>query len=353
MEQLARLGQSVWLDNINRSLLDSGRLRALIRQGLRGLTSNPTIFEHAVESGKDYDALIASLKAKPVFGIYDALTIRDVKDAADAFSSVHRDSNGLDGYVSLEIDPRMARNTGGTITEGTRLAAAVGRPNLMVKVPATDEGFPAIERLIANGVNVNVTLIFSLDQYERAARAYLEGVRKCSRDPRSVRSVASVFVSRIDTAVDPLLAAQPELKGKAAVANSAAIYARYRELFFTLSRDVARGTNPQRVLWGSTGTKDPAYPDTKYVGELVGRDTVNTIPEKTLQAFLDHGVAKEVLSSDATAARAVLAKISAAGVDLPAVEAKLLEDGLAAFVASFESMLRTIEAKTKGSGKAA
>ncbi|MEK7474653.1 MAG: transaldolase [Candidatus Coatesbacteria bacterium] len=348
MEELARLGQSVWLDNINRSLIASGRLRALVSQGLRGLTSNPSIFDAAVASGKDYDSLIASLKGKTAFEVYDALSIRDIRDAADAFSAVHRSSNGLDGYVSLEIDPRLARDTSGTVAEGLRLVAAVGRPNLMVKVPATDEGFPAIERLIAQGINVNVTLIFSLEQYERCARAYLDGVKKCSRDPRSVRSVASVFVSRIDTAADPLLAAHPELKGTAAIANSAVIYARYRELFFgTGWGELARGTNPQRVLWGSTGTKDPAYPDTKYVAGLAAKDTINTIPEKTLQAFLDHGVAVAALGPDATEARAALAKIAAAGVDIDAITAKLLADGVAAFVKSFEHLLATIEAKAQ------
>jgi len=348
MAQLAQLGQSVWLDNISRSLLTTGRLRGLVQRGLCGLTSNPTIFDKAVESSGDYDAAIRTLKGKTAFEIYDALTIKDIQGAADYFAALHRSSNGLDGYVSLEVDPRLARNTGGTLAEATRLVTAVGRPNLMVKVPATPEGFPAIERLTAQGINVNVTLIFSLDQYERAARAYLDGIKRCVRDPRSVRSVASVFVSRLDTAVDALLSAHPELKGQAAIANAAVIYARYRELFFATGFNaLARGTNPQRVLWGSTGTKDPAYPDTKYVTGLIARDTVNTIPEKTLQAFFDHGVVKEAFGSDATAAKATLAGIGAAGVDLDAITARLLEEGVAAFVSSFEHMVATVEAKAK------
>ena len=360
IEQLGKLGQSVWLDYISRSLMKSGRLKELIGLGVTGMTSNPTIFDKAINSGSDYDDHIRELHGmgKPLFEIYDDITIKDIQTAADTFRPIYERTKGLDGYVSLEINPKLAYKTKETIAEGTRLAEKVNRPNVMFKVPATDDGYGAITALLAKGINVNVTLIFSLEQYQKTAAAYLEGIAKLLQntgDARSVRSVASVFVSRIDTAVDNLLDQLPDkkeaasLKGTAAVANSNLIYREYAEIvsgdeFKPLEK---QGASVQRCLWGSTGTKNPAYSDIKYMAELIAQDTVNTVPENTLEAFLDHGTAEETITADADKAQGIIDSLPRLGIDINAVCAKLLEDGVIAFDKSFDSLLDAIEKKTR------
>jgi transaldolase len=360
IEQLGELGQSVWLDYISRSLMKTGRLKEMIGLGVTGMTSNPTIFDKAINSGSDYDNQMRELheRGKSLFEIYDDITIKDIQDAADIFGPTYDKTKGLDGYVSLEINPKLAYNTQETIEEGKRLATKVNRPNVMFKVPATDAGYGAITALLAEGINVNVTLIFSLEQYKKTAAAYVEGIARLLKnkgDARSVRSVASVFVSRIDTAADKLLdqlQGQNEaasLRGKAAVANSNLIYREYTEIF---SGDAFKGMDKQgasvqRVLWGSTGTKNPAYSDIKYVAELIARDTVNTVPENTLEAFLDHGMVQETITADADEAQGVIDALHRLGIDINDVCTKLLEDGVIAFEQSFDSLLDAIEKKTR------
>jgi transaldolase/transaldolase/glucose-6-phosphate isomerase len=359
IKQLGEVGQSVWFDYISRSLLKSGRLKELIGLGITGMTSNPTIFDKAINSGSDYDDQIRELheKGKSLFEIYDDITVTDIQDAADLFGPIFDKTKGLDGYVSLEINPKLAYNTQKTIEEGRRLAAKVNRPNVMFKVPATDAGYEAIAALLAEGINVNVTLIFSLEQYKKTAAAYLEGIKRLLQskgDARSIRSVASVFVSRIDTAADKLLDQLQEedaasLKGKGAVANSNMIYREYAEIFSgDVFKDMEKqGASVQRVLWGSTGTKNPAYNDIKYMTELIARDTVNTVPENTLEAFLDHGVARETLTADADEAQGIVDDLQGLGININDVCAKLLEDGVVAFEQSFDSLLNAIEKKTQ------
>ena len=363
VEQLAQFGQSIWFDNISRSLIESGRLQELIALGVRGVTSNPTIFDNAISSSSDYDEKIRELHngGKSTFEIYDDLTIRDIQDAADMFKPVYEKTNGLDGYVSLEINPELAYKTQETIEEGKRLHKKVDRPNLMLKVPATEDGFGAIEALLGEGINVNITLIFSLDQYIKTAQAYLGGLNRLLEkqgDISRVASVASVFISRIDTAADKMIddamAKQTDdaatrklesLKGKAAVANSHLIYNKHLELFSHESFGplANKGARVQRVLWGSTGTKDPAYSDIKYVTELIAKNTVNTVPDKTFEAFLDHGVVEEAMTAGAEQSQGTVDALKGYGIDVDFICAKLLEDGAASFTKSFQSLLSTIE----------
>ncbi|OGX37023.1 MAG: transaldolase [Omnitrophica WOR_2 bacterium RIFCSPLOWO2_12_FULL_50_9] len=365
IQQLADYGQSIWLDYISRSLLESGKLKNLIAQGLRGMTSNPSIFNQVISSGRDYDERIIRLKAqgKSTFEIYDALTIADIQDAADFFQGVYEKTKGLDGYVSLEINPQIAHRVDEQVKEGIRLCTAVQRPNLMIKVPATKEGLTVAEELIAYGINVNVTLIFSLQQYEGAVKAYFKGLNRLTQhqgDLTKLRSVASVFVSRVDTTVDELLderladvsdSIQKEklqsLKGKAAVANCRAIFEKYRELFgggaFKVLKE--KGADIQRVLWGSTSTKNPQYSDIKYVTELIARPTVNTIPEKTLHAFLDHGCIQEAFTYPASQSKDLLAQLKNLGIDADRICQDLLHDGVVAFEDAFQALLASIEKK--------
>jgi transaldolase len=366
VQQLHDRGQSVWLDYISRSLLDSGTLRQLIDRGVYGLTSNPSIFEKAISSSKDYDQSIRELKGahKTTFEIYDDITVKDVQDAADLFSPIYKESGGLDGYVSLEINPDFAHDEERTIAEGKRLYAKVSRKNIMFKVPATDAGFSAVTTLLTEGINVNVTLIFSLQQYVDTVNAYLQGIERLLQrggGAHRVRSVASVFVSRVDTMVDDLLDAglqnspesmrneqMMELKGRAAVANATMIYHEYRAIFSSerFRSLQKRGGDIQRLLWGSTSTKNPAYSDTKYVTELIGNDTINTIPQETLKAFLDHGEVRDALPGDIEKARAMLATLGRLGIVIDDVCEKLLNDGVVAFQKSFHSLLRAIEEKS-------
>ncbi len=356
-------GQSVWLDFIERGMLEDGGLgRWIDEDGIRGVTSNPSIFNKAITGGNRYDAAMAAALAEdPAMSaeaLYETLAVGDIRLAADTLRPVYEASGGEDGYVSLEVSPRLARDTEGTIAEARRLWARVDRPNLMIKVPATDEGIPAIEELIAGGINVNATLMFSMRHYENVARAYINGLERCDR-PGSVASVASFFVSRVDTAVDGELEAvgTPEavaLRGKAAVANSRLVYERFLEIFhgeeFAAVR--RRGARVQRPLWASTSTKNPAYPDTKYVQELIGPETVNTIPLATLEAFRDHGRPVRTLDGDFEGARAVLEALPSLGIDLEAVTEQLQVDGVRAFAEAFDGLLAALEERRRSLGGA-
>jgi transaldolase/glucose-6-phosphate isomerase len=356
LKELQKAGQSIWLDYIRRSLITSGELKRLVEEdGLRGVTSNPTILEKAIDGSTDYDEALRTLLARESHTsadiLYEALTIEDIRMAADVLGPVYLETSGLDGYVSLEVSPRLAHDTVGTVAEARRLWKTVKRPNLMIKVPATPEGIPAVEKLIEEGINVNVTLMFSLAHYEAVAGAYLRGLEKC-RDPRSVASVASFFITRVDTAVDRALEAinTPrvlELRGKIAIANAKMVYRRFRaifdgEAFASLRR---RGARVQRPLWASTGTKNAAYSDVLYVEELIGPDTVNTVPPNTLNAFRDHGRACAALQEGPEAAEAALLCLKDLGIDLNAIAEKLQADGVKAFVDSFDQLMAGLEKK--------
>ena len=356
MHDIAALGQSLWIDNISRSMIASGRLKSLIDQGLRGQTSNPTIFKQAITSSADYDSRIMELAeaGKPSFEIYDDLTIRDVQDAADLFKGVYAQTQGLDGYVSLEINPKLGRESETQFAEGLRLWKKLARPNGMIKVPATKNGCWVVEQLIAEGVNVNATLIFSAEQYQQAAWSYIKGLNRFAQkggDVSKVCSVASIFVSRIDAAVDKWLGEEKaSLKGRAAVHHCAIIFHKFGQTFAGADFKAleAKGARVQRVLWASTGTKDPRYSDIKYVAELIVRPTVNTLPDKTLEAFLDHGTLKTgAVFKDVAASQRVLEGLRVLGMDVNVLCLKLLEEGLLAFEKSFEELMACIEEKTK------
>jgi transaldolase len=360
-------GQSAWLDNISRSLITSGKLKEMIALGLRGMTSNPTIFDKSISNSSDYDEQVAAFcnTGKSTFEIYDELTVKDIHDAADLFAPVYEQTKRLDGYVSLEINPQLSAKVDETIEEGMRLFKKVNRPNVMFKVPSTDAGFEAIEELLAEGININVTLIFSLSQYVRTTHAFIKGVSRLlekTGDLSTVASVASVFVSRIDTLIDTTIDARlgqetdasakrtlQSLKGKAAAANSQRIYEKYRDIFSSndFQKLTARGARPQRVLWGSTSTKNPGYSDIKYVTELIAKDTVNTMPDTTFEAFLDHGNVADAFIRDRAEAQAILDALEGYGIDIDTVCSQLLTDGVAAFEKSFNSLLHSIENKTK------
>lgn len=359
LKELHNHGQSVWLDYISRKLVQSGELHRLVKEdGIRGVTSNPTIFEKAFSGSDDYDASLREQlqrhAAISTGDLYENVAIEDIRMAADALRPVFDESQGDDGYVSLEVSPRLAHDTQGTIDEAKRLRDAVKRPNLMVKVPATPAGIPAIEALIAAGLNINVTLMFSMSHYEAVARAYIKGLEQCS-DPTQVASVASFFVSRVDTVVDKLLQANGSerakaLLGKIAVANSQVVYRRFQEIFhgegFAALR--SRGARVQRPLWASTGTKNPAYSDVLYVETLIGPDTVNTMPVDTVNAFRDHGrSAGETVKDNLASADRALSDLAELGIDLGAITDKLQDDGVAAFAASFDQLMAALEKKRK------
>ena len=352
LHEIAKLGQSLWLDNISRSMIENGRLQSLIDQGLRGETSNPTIFRQAIINSSDYDSKIRQLakEGKSAFEIYDELTIKDVRDAADLFRSVYEETQGQDGYVSLEINPKLGREFQAQLKEGLRLWQKLDRPNVMIKVPATKNGLGVAEDLIAQGVNVNVTLIFSAERYQQVAWAYLKGLNRLAQkggDVKKVHSVASVFVSRIDTSVDKKLDEKSPLRGKAATANCEIIFHKFRQSFAGSEFKAlsSKGARLQRVLWASTGTKDPQYSDIKYVTSLIGADTVNTLPDKTLQAVIDHGTARSSLPGDVADAQKIIEELRLAGIDVGMVCNQLLDDGLAAFEKSFEELIVCIEEK--------
>ena len=354
MQDLGRLGQAVWLDYIHRSLIQSGRLRSLVDQGLRGMTSNPSIFEQAINHSQDYDeqlhTLLATLDTPQP--IYEALVVKDIQDAADVLRPVYDRTGGLDGYVSLEANPYLADDTGGTIQEIKRLRSWVNRPNVMYKIPATAAGIPAIEQLVGEGININITLMFSMDHYEKVSNAYLNGLEKLVADKQDiarVASVASFFVSRVDTKVDKRLAdlKQPELQGKIAIANAKVVYARFTEILNSerWHRLNERGAQVQRPLWASTSTKNPAYSDVLYVDDLIGPQTVTTITPTTLDAFQDHGTVAVTIERDLETAKAQLRQVRELGIDLHEVGEELQREGVAQFIKGFDELMKGISAQ--------
>ncbi|HEY7615917.1 MAG TPA: bifunctional transaldolase/phosoglucose isomerase, partial [Terriglobales bacterium] len=369
LKDLLKFGQSVWLDYIRRDLMTTGELKRLIEEdGLRGMTSNPSIFEKAISGGNYYDDILnqsESNKNLDAKGRYEALAIRDIQGAADALRGVYDSTKGRDGYVSLEVSPFLARDTKGTMKEARRLWKAVGRPNIMIKVPGTAEGIPAFQQLISEGININVTLLFSQQVYQDVARAYIAGVGQLAQrggDISKIASVASFFISRIDSAVDKIVEArlktskdareQEQLKsieGKVAIANGKLAYQSYLEIFGTdrWKALAAKGAHTQRVLWASTSTKNPKYSDVLYVDEMIGQDTVNTLPPNTLEAFRDHGQPRPSLTEDVESARQVMNTVAALGISMKEVTDKLTDDGVRLFADSFDQLLEAVEKRIK------
>ncbi len=356
VEKTLTFGQSIWLDYIERSFIESGELQGWIKTGVRGMTSNPAIFQKAISNSYVYDDEIAQLAAKgsSPLSIYESLAIADIRAAADLFLPIYRQSSRTDGYVSLEVNPEWANDTEATVAEAHRLFAIVDRPNLMIKIPATPAGFPAISRLIADGINVNVTLIFGLHHYRQAAEAYLAGLQlleDVGKDLSQVASVASFFVSRLDTAVDAMLQARniTDGLGQTAIAQSRAAFDLFSQIFSgnRWQRLAAKGARVQRLLWASTSTKNPNYSDTLYVDELIGENTVNTLPLETLKAFLDHGQPRRALPADRRETEQFLDTLAQRGIDLLEVSEQLQKEGVAAFKDSFNKMLSSIDEKTK------
>jgi transaldolase/glucose-6-phosphate isomerase len=368
LQKLNEYGQSVWFDYIRRGLLTSGELKKMVDDGeVRGVTSNPAIFEKAISGSTDYREVLEELASlcQDAKTLFEQVAIRDIRDAADVLRPVYDETKAGDGYVSMEVSPNLARDTVGTVEEARRLWGDIDRPNVMIKVPATEEGIPAIETLISEGINVNVTLLFSQEYYEKAAQAYVGGLRKRAADGGDVSSVASVasfFVSRIDSAVDSLLeekiaaAADGDkekyriLLGKTAIANARQAYRRYGEIFGAGEEWkglASKGAMTQRMLWASTGTKNPAYRDVLYIEELIGPDTVNTVPPATFEAFRDHGILRESLTEALDEADEVMVKIAEGGIDLKTVTDQLLDDGVRLFAVPFGKLLATVEKARK------
>ncbi len=355
IHELRELGQSIWLDYIRRDLVEDGGLAALVEDGLGGVTSNPSIFQKAIAESDLYDAQLRDeLGRDPgadTLTVYEALALRDIRNAADVLRPVYDGTGGADGFVSVEVSPELAHETEATVQEARRLWRATDRPNVMIKVPATQAGIPAIETLIGEGVNVNVTLMFSLDHYDDVSAAYLRGLDALD-DPSRVASVASFFVSRVDTKVDAALdeiggAEAEALRGTIAIANAKLAYDRYHQVFhgprFEAFR--ARGARPQRVLFGSTSTKDERYTDVLYVDGLIGPETVNTVPPDTLDAFRDHGTVGETLTQDLDDASDRVERLGALGIDLDAVTDQLQEEGVKKFADAFQALLDALEKK--------
>ncbi|MBA3517464.1 MAG: transaldolase [Rhizobiales bacterium] len=369
LKALNDYGQSVWLDFLARDFLNEGGLKRLIEQdGLRGVTSNPSIFEKAIGESGYYDAQLKQIFASgdmPVGAVYEALAVADIQRAADTLRPVYDATEGRDGFVSLEVSPYLALDTEKTIGEARRLWQTVGRDNLMVKVPATAQGLPAIRQLIGEGINVNITLLFSQDVYEEVVKAYIDGLETRAGkggDVSRIASVASFFVSRIDSDIDKQIdekleeADDPDkrkalksLKGKAAIANARLAYRRYKRLFSgeRWQRLADKGGRTQRLLWASTGTKNPDYPDVLYVDELIGPDTVNTMPPKTLDAYRDHGSPRASLEANVDEAEETLDALDRAGISLDKVTTDLVSKGVQLFADSFGGLLGAIEAKRK------
>ncbi|MCI0666159.1 MAG: transaldolase [Acidobacteria bacterium] len=364
--EIQKLGQSIWFDNIRRAMLENGELATKIsNDGLRGVTSNPTIFEKAITGSADYNDAMQKLitDGKSVVEIYEALVIEDIQRAADLFKPVYESTKKLDGYVSLEVSPLLAHDTDATIAEAHRLWAALNRPNVMIKIPATPEGIPAIAASIAAGININVTMIFALENYQQVAEAYIEGLEKRDADGHPVdhvASVASVFVSRIDTAVDKQLEALIDkagnekekaelssLLGKVAIANAKLQYQKFKEIFSTerFARLKAKGARVQRPLWASTSTKNPKYSDVMYAEALIGPDTVDTLPPATFDSFRDHGKATLSLEQDVAGAQATIRRLAEAGIDLKQVCQDVQDAGVKAFADSYESLIAGISSK--------
>jgi len=362
LQEILGYGQSIWLDSISRDLINSGELQRLVSEDkLRGVTSNPTIFEQAIAHGGSYDdalrVLLQTDERQTDKALFEALAVADIRMATDILRPVYDATEGGDGYVSLEVSPHLAYETNATVAEAKRLWEAVQRPNLMIKIPATPSGIPALAQSIAAGININVTLMFSLQHYADVTQAYIRGLSAKAESSTGTEggwpvSVASFFVSRIDSVVDPLLEkngtpAALGLLGKIAIANAKLAYQRFRETFhgepFAALR--ARGARIQRPLWGSTGTKNPAYSDVLYVEQLIGPDTINTLPPKTLAAFRDHGRVGETLTRDVAQAKADLALLQELNIDFDAITRKLQDDGVAAFAASYDKLLAGLKTK--------
>lgn len=347
-------GQSPWLDNVRRDWIRDGEMRRWVDRGVRGVTSNPTIFQKAIEGSDTYDEQFASLlgSGMSVEDAYWELVITDIVDTLDILRPVHESSEGVDGYVSLEVSPLLARDTTGTATAARSLHDRIASPNLLIKIPGTAEGLSAIEDSIAAGVSVNVTLLFSVSRYREVMEAYLRGLERAEGDLSSIRSVASFFVSRVDSEADKRLAAigTPEalaLQGRVAVANARVAYEAFLETFQGPRWDalVARGARVQRPLWASTSTKNPDYPDTLYVDSLIGPDTVNTIPDATLVDFEDHGTVARTLDTDLSGAHSVLDAFGSVGCSLDDVTSVLEDEGVASFSKSFDDLLDALRAK--------
>ena len=358
LQAIADLGQSIWLDYIRRDLVDgSGLARMIADDGLRGLTSNPAIFEKAIAGTDQYDVSLAGHVHEGLRDpeqLVEVLAVEDIRMAADAFDRLYRDSKGQDGYVSLEVSPKLANDSARTLTEARRLWRTVGRPNLMIKVPGTAAGVPVVRQLIAEGINVNVTLLFSRAAYRAVAEAYLDGAEtwlKGGGDPAKLASVASFFVSRIDTAADAALSRiggeAPSLSGQVAIANARLAYQDYLALCATPRWQAlaAQGLRPQRLLWASTGVKNSAWRDTLYVEALIGPETVNTVPPATLDAFRDHGEARRTLDSGVAFAQAVMAAVERLGVPFEAITEQLSVDGVQLFVDAWTQLLQAVANK--------
>ena len=361
LKQLETLGQSVWLDYIRRDLMASGELRRLIEDdGLRGMTSNPSIFEKAIVESRGYEADIRTMvrDGKDAKEIYEALSQRDVQSAAGEFRPLYDSTDGKDGYVSLEVNPHLAHDTKGTIKEARRLLGLLNRPNIFIKVPATVKGLAAIQQLIGDGININVTLLFGLTRYRQVAEAYIAGIEARLANGKAVKHVASVasfFVSRIDVLVDSLLekliaqgGEQAELarkaRGQVAISSAKMAYQIYKEIFGgeRFRKLAAQGARTQRLLWASTGTKNPGYSDVKYIEELIGPETVNTVPVETLNAFRDHGVPKASLEKNVKGAREVLERLPGLGINIDTVTQQLEDGGVEKFNEPFDKLMATL-----------
>ncbi len=361
LKQLGTLGQSIWLDDIRRNMITGGDIRRLIEEdGLRGITSNPSIFEKAIVDSHDYDKDIhaMALNGTAPKEIYEALSQNDVRSAADEFRPLYDRTDGKDGYVSLEVNPHLAHDTKGTIEEARRLWSALNRPNVLIKVPATAEGLPAIRQLIGEGININVTLLFGLPRYRQVAEAYLSGFETRvaqNKDVKHVASVASFFLSRIDAMVDPLvekLMAQDgkdadlakKTHGQVAIASAKMAYQIYKEIFsgVRFEKLAARGARPQRLLWASTSVKNPDYCDVKYIEAIIGTDTVSTVPLKTMDAYRDHGNPKARLEQDVKEALQVLERLPELGINIDEVTQQLIDEGVEKFNKPFDKLMETV-----------
>jgi transaldolase len=354
VKQIHDFGQSIWLDFIDRQILKSGKLKQMIEEdGLRGVTSNPAIFEKAISSSSDYDADIAALAkdGQTTEELFFELAVKDIQDACDVFDPVYNDEVvGADGYVSLEVSPFLALDTEGTAKQAEELWKKVDRKNVMIKIPGTQPGLAAIRQTIAKGINVNVTLLFGLERYEAVTEAYISGLEDHLAAGHSIghiSSVASFFLSRIDVVVDPLLEEKGEksLMGEVAIASAKKAYEIYKRVFSTerWQKLAEQGAKPQRLLWASTGSKNPAFKDTKYVEALIGKDTVDTVPLETIDAFRDHGVAANTLEEGLEEATATLGKLKDLGIDLDAITQQLEDEGIEKFNKPFEKLLKAIE----------
>jgi transaldolase len=356
LRQIEQLGQSVWLDYIRRDLMTTGKLQKLIEEdGVSGITSNPTIFAKAISGTSQYDSAIQQiLRDSPQLdsaSIFEEIEVEDLRMAADALRPVYDRTNGNDGFVSIEVSPHLAYKTADSIAEAQRLWAEVARPNLMVKIPATCEGLPAIEQLISEGINVNITLMFSVSQYDEVAQAYLRGIDRAAH-PEKVASVASFFVSRVDTAVDKALeevgtAEALSLRGKAGIANAKLAYRRFREVFHGPDFEAVkrRGARIQRPLWASTSTKNKAYSDVMYIEGLIGPETINSVPPETLDKFRNHGKANLALQEAGSEAEEVVGKLLAMQINLRSVGQELTENGVELFEKSYDELIQALDKK--------